>query len=88
MPTAHFAGEPNVVEMPRFASGSDSKSYMYFGAAWSGARSGPGPKCPTNAPVLSSISTMPPGSVVSVAAPIIVTRARPREAVMTPCGTT
>ena len=44
MPAATPAGEPKVVLMPRFASGSDSKSYMYVGPG-SPVRTGPGPKC-------------------------------------------
>jgi hypothetical protein len=88
MPPAQSAGGPKVVLMPRFDPCSASKSYMYFGAASAGPRMGPGPKWSTNAPVLSSISTMPPGWVLSVVAPIIVTIARPLPIGMTPCGTT
>jgi hypothetical protein len=72
--------------MPRLAVANESKSYMYLGPRSSGSRTGPGPKSPSNAPVRSSISTMPPGCVVSVAAPIMVMMARPRRVAMTLCG--
>ena len=43
-PPPHSAGGPNVVLMPRFASGGIAKSYMYFGSRPPGSRVGPGPK--------------------------------------------
>ena len=43
IPPPHSAGGPNAVLIPRFASCSIAKSYMYFGAS-PGPRAGPGPK--------------------------------------------
>ncbi len=61
---------------------------MYFAADLADAADRAWAEVVDEPPVLSSITTTPPGCVLSVAAPIIVTNARPVDIAMTPCGTT